>query len=88
MEVTQTSILQLAFAARTFAVKFVNRMKFVPATAVRVPPGQLSVGAGEAAITRPETRLSITVSPERAVSIGAVIVILKRLVEPGEIGFV
>ena len=56
-DVTLTSMLQDAFAASTLRAVFVKVMTLVPATAVIVPPGQLSVGAvagGYAAITNPE----------------------------------
>jgi len=75
-------------AASIFAAKLVNWIKLDPATAVKVPTGQLSAGAGEAAMTSPAGKLSMTVIPDIPTSIGAVTVILNRLVAPGCIGVV
>lgn len=86
-------MLQPVPAARTFVTRFVKVITLVPATAVSVPPGQLSVGLGivgglGVAITSPEGRLSVMLIPEMEVSTGAITLILKRLACPGWTGLV
>ena len=67
---------------------FVNVIVPVPLTAVSVPPGHVSAGAGGLAITKPGGRVSVRLMPDMEVSAGAVTVIRRRLVCPGAIGLV
>lgn len=73
-----TYTVMLQFPPTAAMVPPVKRINFVPGTAVRVPPEQEVTGAGELRMTRSSGRISLIEIPERGVSFGAVIVILKR----------